>query len=121
MKKDNIDNPTDEQIAAWKAQYGEVYAIEVAEEPDKFEALTLAPEMDDVPRLIGYLKKPDRKIMNFAVATMPKNIINAGKAVVKDCWLGGDERLKNHEAYSSSAGLQAIELVEIYNTRLKKL
>jgi hypothetical protein len=120
MKAENIAKPTKEQIEEWKKQYGTVYTIEVAEEPDRFEANTIAPDLDDLPKLTGYLKKPDRKIMNFALVTLPKNIIAAGKAVVKDCWLGGDARLLTDEGYSETAGLQAIELVEIYQSRLKK-
>jgi hypothetical protein len=120
-KKENILNPDTTQIEAWKKQYGEVYLIEVAEEADKFEANTMAPDLDQLPRITGYLKKPDRKIMNFALVTMPRNIIAAGKAVLKDCWLGGDERLLTDEAYSATAGMQAIEIVEIYQSRLKKL
>lgn len=120
-KKDNISDVTPEIIAQWKAQYGEVYMIEVAVDPELFEANTIAPDLDNLPRLTGYLKKPDRKCMNFAMVTMPKNIITAGKAVIKDCWLGGDEKLITEDAYFSSAAFQAIELVEIYQSRLKKV
>lgn len=121
MKKDNIENPDVAQIEAWKKQHGDVYSIEVAVDADKFEANTIQPDLDDLPKLVGYMKKPDRKTMNFALVTMPKNLIAAGKAVLKDCWLGGDARLLTDEGYSATAGMQAIELVEIYQSRIKKL
>lgn len=120
MKTENIDKPTKEQIDAWKKEHGEVNIIEVAEEADKFEANTISPDLDDLPRLTGYLKKPDRKIQNFALTVLPKNMIAAGKAIVKDCWLGGDRRLLTDDAYATAAAMQAIELIEIHQARLKK-
>lgn len=121
MKKDSISNPTPEQIAEWKVKHGAVYTIEVAIEPENYEPNTIAADLDELPRLTGYLKKPDRKCMNFAMVTLPKNMIAAGKAVIKDCWLGGDEKLLTDDAYFSAAAFQAIELIEIYQARLKKL
>lgn len=112
---------TEAQIAEWKAKYGEVYIIEVSEEPEKYEAGVPTPELDDLPTVKGYLKKPSRTTMNFALATLPRDIIKAGKAVLRDCWLGGDERLRNDENYAATAALQVIELIEIYQARLKKL
>lgn len=120
-KEKNISDVTPQLIEEWKAKYGVVYTIEVALEPERFEANTIAADLDDLPKLVGYLKKPDRKCMNFAMVTMPKNIISAGKAVIKDCWLGGDEQLLTDDTYFSTAAFQAIELVEIYQSRLKKV
>jgi len=120
-KKENISEVTEEQVEAWKKLHGTVFKIEVATEPEKFEALTVSTDLDDLPKLTAYLKKPDRKIMNFALVTMPKNIISAGLAVLKDCWLGGDDLIISNEDYAASASMQAIELVDIYQSRLKKV
>jgi hypothetical protein len=119
--KVELSEITPETIAGWKAQFVDVYTIEVAIDPEQFEANTITPDLDDMPKLVGYLRKPDRKCMNFALVTMPKNLISAGKAVVKECWLGGDERILTEDAYFSAAAFQAIELVEIYQARLKKV
>lgn len=120
MKKENIDKPTKEQIDAWKKEYGEVNIIQVAEEADKFEANTISPDLDEVVHLTGYLKKPDRKIQNFALTVLPKNMIAAGRAIVKDCWLGGDRRMLDEDAYATAAAMEAIQLIEIHQARLKK-
>lgn len=121
MKKEKILEPTKEQIDAWKLQYGGVTVIEVAEAPDVFDPTTMSKDLDELPKMKGYLKKPDRKINNFALAMLGRNMIGAGKAILKDCWLGGDERILNDETYSTAAAIQAIELVEVFQTRLKKL
>ncbi|TKT89473.1 hypothetical protein [Dyadobacter frigoris] len=121
-KKENITDVTPEIIEGWKKQYGEVFALEVAVDPEKYEPGTVTKDLDDdIPKITGYLRKPDRKVMNYAVVTLPKSISGAGKAVVKDCWLGGDERLLTDEAYNLAAALQAIELVDFYQSRLKKV
>jgi hypothetical protein len=120
VKKDNIDKPTKEQIAAWKAQYGEVYEIEVAEEAHSF----LDPgedSLDEMPKLIGYLKKPDRVMMNFAVSRLVAGDATVGKSILKDCWLGGDARLLTDSGYSFHAGLEVLPLIETYKSRLKKV
>lgn len=121
-KKENIANVTPEIIAEWKAKYGTVYCLEVAEEPERYdEPDSISKDLDEIPKIVGYLRKPDRKVMNFAMVAIAKNAISAGKAVVKDCWLGGDERLLSDENYSATAAFQAVELIEIYQSRLKKV
>jgi hypothetical protein len=120
-KKENIDNPTDEQIEQWKKEYGEVYTIEVAEEAEKYDEGRIRLEFDEMPKIIGYLKKPDRMVMNYALTSMSRNVIDAGKSVLKNCWLGGDMRILDNPNYLSTAALQAIDLVDVYQSRLKKL
>jgi hypothetical protein len=120
-KEPNITNPSEEQIQKWKDQYGQVYLIEVAEDPESFEANTIPMELDELPKLQGWLKKPDRVILNYALVNMSKNMINAGKSIMNGCWLGGDERLLNGDGHSTAAALQAVDLIEIYQSKLKKL
>lgn len=120
-KKENIDNPTAEQIEQWKKEYGEIYTIEVAEEAEKYENDRLPVDFDEMPKIMGYLKKPDRMIMNYALTNMSRNIMNAGKNVLKSCWIGGDIRMLNDENYLATAALQAIDLVDVYQSSLKKL
>lgn len=122
-KKENITEAevTPEQIAEWKKKYGEVHLIEVAIDPEVNNAGVLPTELDDLPTYKAYLKKPERKVMNLALVTMPRNMIQAGKIIVQNCWLGGDIQIKETEGYADQCALQAIELVEIYQTRIKKL
>lgn len=120
-EKQNVPAPTPEQIEAWKKEFGDVFTLEVAQSAEKYEANTIAPDLDDLPKLTCYLRKPDRKVQNFAMVTMPKNLLAAGKSIVKECWLGGDMEIQSNDAYFSAVAFQAIELVELYQTRLKKL
>ncbi len=117
-KKENIKNPGQKQIDEWKQQYGEVHLLSVSKKPSTGE---MVGEMDDEDTFKAYLKKPDRSTRNYAISTMPRSIIQAGEAVVKNSWLGGDPELKDDPEYSASAALQAIELIDTYETSLKKL
>jgi len=74
-------NPTPEQIAAWKEQHGTLTAISV----------TVAE--GDVA--VAYLKEADRNVMAFGLTKMANDrIVEAGEFVLKNCFIGGDERLK---------------------------
>ena len=120
-KKENIENPSQQQVEAWKKEHGDVYSIEVALEPESMEPGVAFLDLDELPKITGWLKKPDRKVMNFALVGLNRNPISAGKAVLKDCWLGGDLRILNEDKYASAAALQAVDLIDIYQSRLKKL
>ena len=110
-----------EQIADWKAKYGAVHIIEVAPAAKKYDKYLLPEEADEaIPdAVVGYLKHPDNRILSFALGKLP-NFIDAGIAIVRNCWLGGDRRILDDPALLNSAGLQASELIETHQARLKK-
>lgn len=73
---------TQEEIAKWKEQYGDVYELEV--EGHK-----------------GYVRKPGRKQLSYAT-TMASNQGNMNPLVFAEhilsaCWLGGDEAIKTND------------------------
>lgn len=113
---------TQEQIEEWKAKHGEIYCIEVAEEPIDFESDIISTKIEDDQAVAkGYLKKPDTKTQSFAYAKMQDSPVAGGEAILKQCWLGGDERLLNSPSYKTAAALKAMSLAEIRIGRIKKL
>lgn len=120
MKKDNIIVVTPEMLAQWRAEFGKVFRIEVAEETMNLDPYLLVSEIDDVSRIEGYIKQPDNKVLNFAMQKLP-NMQEAGKVIIKNCWLGGDERIKTEDTFLNSAALQVIELIQIRQGRLKEV
>ena len=111
------------QIDEWKKSHGEIHRIEVSETPEKFDPYKV-PDDDDTAEIpnavVGYLRRPNDRELNFAQSKMP-NFTDAGKVILKACWLGGDERILNDPKLFRSAALQCLELLEVQRTRLKKL
>lgn len=102
---------TPEQIDAWKAQYGEIKAIEV----------TVA----DGDVATAYLKPADRNVVAYGLTkSMKSQIVEAGEFVLKNCYVGGDERLKLTGAQAETkaqltAAIAAATLLDMYDVEVK--
>ena len=92
---------TAEQIAAWKEQFGDVFAV-------------------TVEGSICYLKKPNRKTMSI-VASLANNPIRANEALLQNCWLGGDESIKTDDEKFYAASAQLSEIVQVKEAEITKL
>ena len=97
-----MDKVTKTQIAAWKEQYGSIYAITVAKKT-------------------AYFKPPDRQIMGFAMAQSTKNPLAVLEALAKNCWLAGDKALLEDDVLFFSLATRLQSLVELKEATLKKL
>ncbi len=93
---------TTEKIEAWKKQHGEIYSVTV----------------DDK---IGFLKKPDRKALGAAAVIGHNNSIKYNEGLLNNCWLGGDEELRENDAYFLGVSNQLAQIIEIKEVELKKL
>lgn len=106
---------TPDRIAAWKKLHGDVYEI-------------------TVDGHTGYVRGFDRNTMKFALSQLKfklgadstaevsvEKMIELGEIGLKNCWLGGDEEIKNNDRLFMAAALQVGELFEIAETALKKL
>lgn len=93
---------TKEQIAAWKKQHGEVYALRVEDKT-------------------AYLKKPDRKTLSAATHVGQKDPLKFNEIMLKQCWLGGDEEIKTDDELFLSACSKLPELIQIKEAELVKL
>lgn len=107
------------QIDEWVKTHGDVIVIEVSEEETELDPYKVEADLDDQKLVIGYLKPADDKVMNFALQKLPM-FLEAGKVIVKNCWLGGDERLINEPDFLNGAAMQAAQLIKIRQGRLKK-
>lgn len=107
------------QIDEWVKAHGDVIVIEVSEEETELDPYKVEADLDDQKLVIGYLKPADDKVMNFALQKLPM-FLEAGKVIVKNCWLGGDERLINEPDFLNGAAMQAAQLIKIRQGRLKK-
>jgi len=107
---------TEEQIAVWKKTYKDVYQIKVGEH-------------------YCYIRDFDRETMKYALSQLNmkvntekkeaeidmEKIVNIGEIALQNCWLGGDEEIKNNARLWVSASMQAGELFNVEETELKKL
>lgn len=88
----------DSQLKEWKRKYGKIHEISV--------------EVSDGNTAVGYLKPPTRDHKAIALSMFNQNkILETGEFLVQNCWLGGDERLKNREEVAESAAIQANTIV----------
>ena len=92
---------TAEQIAVWKEQFGDVFAV-------------------TVDGSICYLKKPNRKTMTM-VASLGNSPIRANEALLENCWLGGDESIKTEDEKFYAASAQLSEIIQVKQAEIKKL
>lgn len=72
---------TPEQIAEWKAQHLNVYALKT-QESDK----------------ICYLRKPTRQELSYATKASETDSLNFNASILKSCWLYGDEEIMTNDS-----------------------
>ena len=94
---------TAEQIAAWKAQYGEITEVEVNGS-------------------FGYFRNPDRQILRRIMMVAAKDGVKKVEATAEYCWLGGDEdiKLKDEYLFAIMPALESLQITS-YEAVIKKL
>jgi hypothetical protein len=94
---------TKEQIAEWKAKYGDVFCIKV--EGGKS----------------CYLKKPSRKALGYAMMAGKENPMNFNEILLNDCWIAGDEEIRTNDDLFLSVSSKIAEIIEVKEAELEKL
>lgn len=130
--KENITNPTPEQIEKWKKDYGKVHVLEIPEKyltsdgqsfDDEDDAKDHASELKDktvkTESVIAYLKTPSRKVISMATSLGSKDPIKFGEIILKNCWLGGDERIQEEDELFLAANGVLGDLIKIKSASLK--
>lgn len=97
-----VGQATPEQIEAWKAEHGEVFAIIVEDS-------------------VLYVRKPTRKDLSYASASAKNGGLDYIEALMKNCKLGGDETIITDDGKFMGASGQMATLVEIKAATIKKL
>lgn len=105
--------PTEQemQLAAWKQQYGEVFELSV--------------KVSEKDTATCWLKPADRNVLAFALQKVAKDqMMEPGEFILKNCFIGGDERLRlttgQAETPVQMAGaLAAVQLVQVLEATVK--
>lgn len=95
-----LNTATPEQLAEWKAQYGEFFEITVEDK-------------------ICYLKKPDRKTLSFA-SQVGSDPMKFNEAILKNCWLGGDLEMQTNDSYFLAVSSKLDQVIEFKKAELVK-
>jgi hypothetical protein len=93
---------TEEQISEWKEKYGDVFGITVEEKA-------------------CYLKKPNRKILGYAMVAGKDNPVKFNEALLRDCWLDGDGEIKTNDDLFFAASSILGEIIKAKEAELVKL
>lgn len=97
---------TKAQIEEWKANYGEIFELEVSGKK-------------------GYVRKPGRKQLSYASTVSNSNgVIDSiafAEHILDACWLGGDEELKTNDDYFLAVVPTLEQLTERAEASIKKL
>lgn len=94
------------QINQWKIRWKEIYQIEIPGEEQVY---------------VGYVRKPDLDVLSAASRFSETDPIKAGNIMFENCFLGGDEAIKENDELKLSV-IQAIsKLVKIREAQIKKL
>jgi hypothetical protein len=103
----------DTQIERWKQQGFKPYAVTVKNE--------------DGEPITAYFKKADRNIIAYALTqTFNKKVLEAGEFIMRNCFIGGDERLNPNSAQADddaivAAAIEVAGKLEILSAEVKKL
>ena len=90
------------KIAAWKKKHGDVFAYEV-------DGKTC------------YLHRPGRDVIAAASVIGKEDPFKFAEVILSNCWLGGDEELRDDDRYFMGLSQQISEIVEIRVGEVKKL
>ncbi len=96
------------QIKRWKAKYGEVNQITV-------------PIDDEGNTVTAYFRKPDLNIIAAASKFAETDPIKSGLILFENCWLGGDETIKQDDEAKLSAIKSLGKLFKVRDAEIKKL
>lgn len=93
---------TKKEIEELKKKYGQIYQVEF--EDGK----------------IIYLKKPDRKVLKFAMTLAQTDPLGMAESLLKNCQVAGDE-ITADDSYLLGVAPQLDRIIEVKNAELKKL
>ncbi|MCC4211351.1 hypothetical protein [Leeuwenhoekiella parthenopeia] len=93
---------TDEQIKAWKEQYGTVFYI-------------TAPNANKA----AYLRSPSRKTMSFVGQI--KDPMKFNEALLKNCWIEGDQEMQTNDSIFMGLSDKLAMVLDFEETKLEKL
>jgi hypothetical protein len=91
---------TSEQLAFWKSQFGEFFAIVIENK-------------------VCYLKKPDRKALSYA-SQVGADPMKFNEVILKNCWIDGDEDILTNDSLFLAASSKLDQVIEFKKAELVK-
>lgn len=70
---------------------------------------------------VGYLRTPTRQEISYATTFLPHDQIGYADAILQNCWLEGDQELKEEDKYFLSLVAQIDSIIEVEHVEIKKL
>jgi hypothetical protein len=90
------------EIARLKAIHGDVYQLNIED-------------------MCCYLKRPDKATLAAAETMGTSNAASCNEVLVENCWLAGDEKLREDAIYCNAIAESLTELLAVKKEALKKL
>ncbi len=101
-KEKLIGQATPEQIQEWKDKHGEIFSIKVDGH-------------------VCYLHKPSRRTISYASVAAKTDPLKFNETLMRECWLGGNDAIRNDDDKFLAAGGVLDRVVEIKTAELEKL
>ncbi|WP_281233505.1 hypothetical protein [Flavobacterium gelatinilyticum] len=99
-----MNTATPEQIAEWKKQHVNVYALKSIE-----------------AQKICYLRKPTRQELSYASTAGAKDPLKFNEHILKSCWLAGDEEIQTNDSLFLGISAQLDTICAFEHFELEKL
>lgn len=80
MKKAPIGKATEEEIAAWKKEHGEIFAYETEDGSH-----------------VAYFKHADRNVLALASSKMKSSIVSYSEVMFDNCFIGGAKEIRTDD------------------------
>lgn len=93
---------TPEQIENLKIKHGEIFKITVEDK-------------------CCFVKRPDRKTLSYASTIGQKDILKFNEVILNNCWIEGDEEIRNDDYMFLAACGKVSNLIEVKKAELEKL
>ncbi len=105
-EKRNLSSPraTEEQIAAWKQEFEDVYELDADEE------------------YYFYFKRPNRKVISLATTQGRQDPVKFAEVLINNCLIGGNKDvLASNDSVFNGVMTQLDVMIDIAATGIKKL
>lgn len=93
---------TEEQIQEWKQKHGKVFKISCDGKS-------------------CYLKPPTRKVLGYASMAGKDDPLKFNEAILRECWLDGDEEIRTDDMLFLSVGQKLADLIQTKEAELEEL
>lgn len=93
---------TPEQVAEWKAKYGDVFKISVEDK-------------------VCFLKTPTRKALGYASQVGTTDPMKFNEIILNECWIDGDQDIKTNDMLFLSVSAKLAEIIQVKEAQLEKL